>query len=367
MGPCDFERIEGERVTFRAFDTLTCAGCFCTGRHAGLPRGMIIFAHEYSSDMYSCARYCRPLLAAGYDVFTFDFRGHGESSGEPGYHPRQWPSEREVNDMMGAIAYVEDWLKRHGRPIEMGVFGMSRGGGAAIVAASITPPSGPSSPTGAFSSDATLEHLTKRWAYIFAKVRFVYENHPPQFWKFLRWLLFRECMRKLRCTFPSVRKLGAGTPIVVGVEPSTIGSDRGLMRPMLENIRKCFDRLPGRHLADGGFAAADDIEWAHNEGVDIYCPPTKPKNGSDPFQPRANDGPGVLAWRGRMKSDEGKAQYRVRAICECIHARWRNWDLISLNVRGEAKLTAVVPWHALANNILQADRMLRSHRITSTA
>jgi transposase len=157
----------------------------------------------------------------------------------------------------------------------------------------------------------------------------------------------------------------AGTPIVVGVKPSTVGSDRGLMRPMLETIRKCFDRLPVRHLADGGFAAADDIEWAHNEGVAVYCPPTKPKNGSDPFQPRANDGPGVLAWRSRMKSDEGKAQYQRRAICECIHARWRNWNLIRLNVRGEAKVAAVMLWHALANNILQADRILRSHRITT--
>jgi transposase len=157
----------------------------------------------------------------------------------------------------------------------------------------------------------------------------------------------------------------AGTPIVVGVKPSTVGSDRGLMRPMLETIRKCFGRLPVRHLADGGFAAADDIEWAHNEGVAVYCPPTKPKNGSDPFQPRANDGPGVLAWRSRMKSDEGKAQYQRRAICECIHARWRNWNLIRLNVRGEAKVAAVMLWHALANNILQADRILRSHRITT--
>jgi transposase len=157
----------------------------------------------------------------------------------------------------------------------------------------------------------------------------------------------------------------AGTPIVVGVKPSTVGSDRGLMRPMLETIRKCFDRLPVRHLADGGFAAADDIEWAHDEGVAVYCPPTKPKNGSDPFQPRATDGPGVLAWRSRMASDEGKAQYRDRAICECIHARWRNWNLIRLNVRGEVKVTAVMLWHALANNILQADRMLRSHRITT--
>jgi len=157
----------------------------------------------------------------------------------------------------------------------------------------------------------------------------------------------------------------AGTPIVVGVKPSTVGSDRGLMRPMLENIRKCFARLPAHHLADGGFGAGGDIEWAHGEGVAIYCPPTQSKHGKDPYQPRDDDGPGVSAWRSRMASEPGKAQYRYRAICECIHARWRNWNLIRLNVRGETKVTAVMLWHALANNILQADRMLRGHRITT--
>lgn len=206
MGPRDFERIDGERVTFRSFDNLNLCGMFLWGNHGGYPKGMILFAHEFSSDMYSCARYCRPLLAAGYDVFSFDFRGHGESSGEPGYQPRQWPSEREVNDMLGAIAYVEDWLEKQGRPVEVGLFGISRGGGAAILAAQNNASVRAILTDGAFSSDTTLEHLMKRWAYIFAKVRFVYENHPPQFWAFLRWLLFRECRRKLRCTFPSVRK-----------------------------------------------------------------------------------------------------------------------------------------------------------------
>ncbi|GMU21528.1 MAG: hypothetical protein AMXMBFR13_16210 [Phycisphaerae bacterium] len=206
MGPRDFERIEGERVIFRAFDNLNLCGMFLCGEHGGNPKGMIIFAHEFSSDLYSCARYCRPLLAAGYDVFSFDFRGHGESSCEPGYQPRQWPTERELNDMQGAIAYVEDWLERHGRRVELGLFGISRGGGAAILAAQNNVAIRAIITDGAFSSDTTLEYLMKRWAYIFAKVRFVYENHPPQFWRFLRWLLFRECRRKLNCTFPSVCK-----------------------------------------------------------------------------------------------------------------------------------------------------------------
>jgi pimeloyl-ACP methyl ester carboxylesterase len=206
MGPRDFERIDGERVTFRAFDNLNLCGMHLSGDHEGRPRGMILFAHEFSSDMYSCARYCRPLLRAGFDVFSFDFRGHGESSGEPGYQPRQWPTDREVNDMLGAIAYVEDWLEQQGRPVEVGLFGISRGAGAAIMAAQNIPAVRAIVTDGAFSSDTTLEHLMKRWAYIFAKVRFVYENHPPQFWRFLRWLLFRACRRRLNCTFPSTRK-----------------------------------------------------------------------------------------------------------------------------------------------------------------
>jgi pimeloyl-ACP methyl ester carboxylesterase len=206
MGPCDFQRIDGQSVTFRAFDNLNLCGMLLNGQHGGRPRGMVIFAHEFSSDMYSCARYCRPLLQAGYDVFSFDFRGHGESSGLPGYQPRQWPTDNEVNDVLGAIAFIEDWLEQRGRPVEIGLFGISRGAGAAIIAARDNPAVKAIIADGAFSTDTTLEHLMKRWAYIFAKVRFVYENHPPQFWRFLRWLLFRACKRKLGVTFPSVRK-----------------------------------------------------------------------------------------------------------------------------------------------------------------
>jgi transposase len=149
----------------------------------------------------------------------------------------------------------------------------------------------------------------------------------------------------------------AGTQIVVDVAPCAVGSDRGLLRPGLEAVHERLGRLPRRHLADGGFTAAHDIEWAHGEAIEVYCPPTQSKHGTDPYRPRRGDGPGVLAWRSRMASADGQAVYRQRAICECIHARWRNWNLIRLNVRGLAKVTAVMLLHALANNILQARRL----------
>ncbi len=152
----------------------------------------------------------------------------------------------------------------------------------------------------------------------------------------------------------------AGEQIVAAFEVRNNGSDRGLMRPMLERLRGLTGHHPGRYLADGGFGCAEDIEWAHGEGIEVYCPPTQSKHGTDPYLPRRGDGPGVLAWRARMASDAGKAQYKPRSVCECIHARWRNWDLRQLTVRGIEKVRAVVLWHALTNNILQGDRLARA-------
>jgi len=151
----------------------------------------------------------------------------------------------------------------------------------------------------------------------------------------------------------------AGGQIVLDVDPLATGSDRGLLRPAIEAARKRLGQLPRRYLADGGFTAAHDIEWAHGEEIEAYCPATQSKHGTDPYLPRRDDGPGVLAWRRRMASPEGHAIYRKRSICECIHARWRNWNLTRFNVRGAAKVKAVMLWFALANNILQARQLAR--------
>lgn len=149
----------------------------------------------------------------------------------------------------------------------------------------------------------------------------------------------------------------AGEQIVVAVDPQTTGSDRGLMRPMLEQVQASTGNLPEHHLADGAFGSAKDIEWAHAQGVTVFCPPTQSKHDTDPFAPRDDDGPGVAAWRERMGSEQGKAQYGKRSICECIHARWRNCDLVCLTVRGLERVRAVALLHALTNNVLQGHRM----------
>ncbi|MCB9850284.1 MAG: alpha/beta fold hydrolase [Phycisphaerales bacterium] len=202
----DYTRVEGERVEFRAFDGHRLYGRFLPSNPNQPVRGMLIFAHELDSDSMSAARYCGGLLDAGYEVFAFDFRNQGESSPESGYKSRLWPSDREQSDVLGAIAFVEDWLERQGRKREVGLVGVSRGAGAAILGAVGVPAVRAIMVDGAFSTDAYLEYLMRRWVSIFAKVRLVYENHPSVFWRFLRWLSIREASRRLNCRYPAVRK-----------------------------------------------------------------------------------------------------------------------------------------------------------------
>jgi len=204
--PLDFDRLVGEPVSFTSYDGLRLSGMMIRASPLVPRRGMIIFGHELCSDMYSCARYCRPLQEVGYDVFAFDFRGHGQSQKDSDYSPRQWVSDREIADMRGAVAYVTEWLEQRRYAREIGLFGISRGACAGILAAAENPDIRAIVSDGAFSTDRTIEYFMKRWAYIFAKVRIVYENHHPAFWKFLRWSMMYFARRAFCCQFPSVHK-----------------------------------------------------------------------------------------------------------------------------------------------------------------
>jgi transposase len=150
----------------------------------------------------------------------------------------------------------------------------------------------------------------------------------------------------------------AGGQIVVDVDVDTTGSDRGQLRPMLERLGRRYQRLPRRQLVDGGFHKNDDTEWAAQQGVLVYGAATQSKHNSDPYAPRPDDGPGVTAWRRRMKSPHGKGVYKRRSMGECINARFRQWGLRQFTVRGVHKVKTALLWFALANNILAGHRLL---------
>jgi transposase len=145
--------------------------------------------------------------------------------------------------------------------------------------------------------------------------------------------------------------------IIVAVDVTASGSDRGLARPMLERVRERYGQLPRRFLADGGFTKKDDIEWAAAAGVGMHCPPPKSKHKTDPFAPRRGDGAGMAAWRRRMKSPIGKAHYKRRSVHECINAHLRQWNLRQITVRSREKARTVLLWFALANNIIRSHHL----------
>jgi len=206
LGPVDFQAPHGEEVRFRSFDGSSLRGMHIRTPNRAARKGTIVFCHEYNSDMYGCARYARPLVEAGFDVFTFDFRGHGQSSLGGRYRPLQWPSDKELEDVLGACGYVESLLSGEGQSQDIGIFGVSRGAGAALLAASSDPNIKAIVCDGAFNTSTTVIALMKRWAHIFARVRLVAESHPEPFWRLLFWTVRRLAQPRLSCRFLSVRK-----------------------------------------------------------------------------------------------------------------------------------------------------------------
>lgn len=146
--------------------------------------------------------------------------------------------------------------------------------------------------------------------------------------------------------------------VIVAVDVDTTGSDRGLARPSLD---KLIERglAPRDYLIDGGFTKNDDIEWAHQAGIRVWCPPAHSKHATDPYAPRRDDAPGVADWRRRMASQPGKERYKERAKAECPNAWARRMGLGQLRVRGKTKVRAVLLWFALAHNMLRAIALSR--------
>lgn len=131
----------------------------------GEPRGLILFCHELDSDRWSALSYCEGLLAAGFHVLAFDFRNHGESDTQVGYVPICWLSRYEVEDVTAAVSYIESRDDLRGLPL--GIFGISRGGSAGLMAAASSRSVRCVCTDGAYSCNELLYHFTRRWGTLY--------------------------------------------------------------------------------------------------------------------------------------------------------------------------------------------------------
>ena len=140
--------------------------------------------------------------------------------------------------------------------------------------------------------------------------------------------------------------------VIVAIDIDTSGSDRGLAQPGIETVQ-AQGCEPSNYLVDGGYTKNDDIEWAHAKDIKMWCPPGQTRHGTDPYAPKKGDGVGVADWRERMKSEKGKAFYRLRAEHECINAHARRMGLRQLSLRGRIKARIHLLWFAVAHNMMR--------------
>lgn len=141
---------DAEPFSVRTRDGITLRGCLY--RHTEqTPRGLIVFCPEFASNHRSAMLYCSALSRAGFHVLTFDFRNHGDSDSMPGYEPLHWLTKYEVLDLNAVIDHV------YSRPdlneLPLGLFGISRGGGAALYVAARRPEVQQVATEGAFTTE----------------------------------------------------------------------------------------------------------------------------------------------------------------------------------------------------------------------
>jgi transposase len=149
-----------------------------------------------------------------------------------------------------------------------------------------------------------------------------------------------------------------GSGIVVGVDVINAGSDGGQLKPMVEQIRKRYAKVPKRMLADGNFAKLEDIQALHEQEVVVYAPVKNAAKeldaGNNPFAAKPRDAEGVGLWRERMGTEAAKEIYKRRAsTAEWANARARSMGLRQFAVRGVAKAKGQAVLVALAHNLRQ--------------
>ncbi len=120
-------------------------------------------------------------------MLAFDFRNQGDSDHEEGYSPTHWLTEHELDDTRAVLRYVAE--RRDLRELPVGMFGVSRGGNAALMTAARCPYVLAVAADGAFSTEGMMLHYAYRWAELYVPrwlLRWAPEWHLTSRMKFSR-------------------------------------------------------------------------------------------------------------------------------------------------------------------------------------
>lgn len=148
------------------------------------------------------------------------------------------------------------------------------------------------------------------------------------------------------------------TRMIVAVDVTNSGSDRGQMATMQDDVKKRYGKAPDKYLVDCGFATKDDITTVENNGSEVIAPihgeERIRKQDGDPYTRRRGDSDEMFAFRQRMAGEDAKKLYKQRSsIAEYPNAECRNRGLHQFRIRGLQKVKATALLHAIVFNFLR--------------
>lgn len=190
--------VNGEHVMFKTGDGCTLHGYFIFGKNSG--GKTILFCHEVGAGWGSWHKYASYLPDAGFNVMSFDFRGHGESTLTNGYKPTPWFTCYEYKDIIAALEYIAS--RPDVDPAKIGIFGVSRGGSAAIYCAKKTDLIKAIAVDSTFSTYETMYSYITKWAPIYIPIKRI----SPSVIHFLTRLGIIGSQFATGCRFPRVAK-----------------------------------------------------------------------------------------------------------------------------------------------------------------
>lgn len=152
---------EAEIVSFPTADGLTLTGSVLLPRSRP-PKGLLLFFPELNGNHGMSLRYCAGAIDAGFAILAFDFRNQGDSGHQPGYSPIHWITEYEMQDVAAVLEFIETQDELATLPLV--ALGVSRGGVAALAAASRYPRIRAVVADSSFSTLAMVRHYVGRFA-----------------------------------------------------------------------------------------------------------------------------------------------------------------------------------------------------------
>jgi alpha-beta hydrolase superfamily lysophospholipase len=193
---------DAEQVRFPTSDGLMLSGCYL--RTTQPRRGVILFGLEFGSNCWSCRSYCEHLVESGFDVFAFESRSQGTSDAMPGYEPLPWLTDFEVRDTEAALSYLK--ARPDADPQGVGFFGISKGAGVGLIAASRDPYVRCFVTDGVFGTYTTVVPYMRQWFRIYNENYAIQGLIPMWFYGLIARAGLRQVARERHCRFPYLEK-----------------------------------------------------------------------------------------------------------------------------------------------------------------